>query len=189
MGSTWLERPDEEQLASTRQADTTAKPRITPKTGVGRLILIRPDNHPTGRAPVSARYRPGVSPMRPIPASTRQYIAATSRRKWGERKESVGVVNQSLRLRRSEFALKCPSEAAALSGPLPLTPPPPTRKRQGRRPSGSRRRLDTAPARFGALWVRSAGSRNSWTNTNRVVSANFVVAIVLGNAVGLEAFY
>jgi hypothetical protein len=28
-------------------------PRNAPKTGLGRLILIRPDNHSTGRAPVS----------------------------------------------------------------------------------------------------------------------------------------
>lgn len=49
LGSTRLERPDEEQLASTRHAETTAIARQAPKTGADPLIFIRPKYRCTDR--------------------------------------------------------------------------------------------------------------------------------------------
>jgi hypothetical protein len=48
-GSTLLERPDEEQLASTRHADATAIARHAPKAGADPLICIRPKYPSAGR--------------------------------------------------------------------------------------------------------------------------------------------
>lgn len=48
-GSTRLTRPDEEQFASTRHAETTAIPRHAPRIGADRLIRIRPKYRSSGR--------------------------------------------------------------------------------------------------------------------------------------------
>jgi hypothetical protein len=129
LGSTRLDRPDEEQLASTTHADTTAMPRVAPKTRVGRLILIRPDNHSTGRTPV-LRLSAVCSPMRPIPASTgnisqpqRGGNGESTQRAWGWQK----VVNQSLWSEGRHLHSDPRVRPRPLSPPLRSIPPSPMR--------------------------------------------------------------